>query len=552
MQAAVSHRGPDGAATFVNNRNVSLGMMRLAMVDSQRPAKLISNEDGSIHVAYNGEIYNHKSLRKQLLQKGHRFNTDNDGEVIVHLYEEYGPQFLSQLDGMFAFALWDEKRETLLLARDALGIKPLFFRNTNETLVFASEIKAVLAFDSANCQIDSIGLANYFDYRCTLAPRTIFKGITKLEPGNLLIATRAGMTVQKYWEPHFDHQTTGKDFGKILSESVGTTASCDHPLGLFLSGGLDSSSILALSGVDMLPMTFTIGYESAGLEDEGKYAALLSRQFQRKHKYVPIMNAEVPELVNSVIRHLDEPLFSTVGVSTYALARLASRYAKGVLTGDGSDELLMGYSYLLPTLEAIQNKRKDWRDIYKEQIGWLPSGWRRQLLQEAQSFEDPLAIYAGAPLDALRYFETRYRLPDYHLTRVDRLSMAHGLEARVPFLRQASVDWALAQPATQLLVLDHQKDVLKRAVKGQLPTIIAERPKQPFTSPYTKWLEGPLKREVHELLLESGYHDKLGLRKKGVEALVRNCYEEEKTAYPVLWGVFTLYKWYDLFRNRIQ
>lgn len=550
MLKAIRHRGPDGLGVYKESPDVCLGSVRLSMVDSQNEIHWLDNESRSILLVFNGEIYNHKELRLGLENKGHVFRTKSDGETIVHLYEEEGVQFLNQLDGMFAFSLWDPRKKLLLLARDPFGIKPLYYQKHFNCLKFASELKALKKISEKALEIDLVSLSSYFHYRFVAPPRTIFQGICKLEPGSFLTAQDDDITVRRYAEiPLKKKPSFQTNFQDIWKEALETTADCDHPIGLFLSGGLDSSAILA--SIPKIPphpiQTFTIGYENECDQDEGLFASSLARCMGSRHEYQKINPKDVRSDLTKTIWHLEEPLYSTVSLSTYRLAKMASRHVKGVMTGDGSDELLLGYSYLLKPYEAFKNG-ENWIDAYLYQIGWVTGNWGERLFQEdvIKNRENLLSSSGNLhPFDVMRLFEIKYRLPEYHLARMDRLSMAHGLEARVPFLRKKVVEFFLSFPSEALLIPGKQKEFLKSEFSKLLPKESLERKKQSFTAPYISWLQGPLKEEVFDLILGTDFYHPLQLKKEGLIDVLTNCYEGDGAAFSVLWGLFTLHKWYD-------
>lgn len=554
MLSKIEHRGPDSSGVYTDNKNICVGSVRLSMTDSQSEINYLSNEDESIILVFNGEIYNHKELRLSLENKGHVFKTGSDGEVITHLYEEKGIDCLKELDGMFACALWDSYRKVLFLARDPIGIKPLYYKVDKERVIFASELKAICSICNSPLVIDITSLSSYFHYRFVTPPRTIFQNIFKIEPGSFLVAQNGLIHKKKFWEITFGKEcgNSGDSFYDILKESIVTTTSSDHKIGLFLSGGLDSSGILAMySALQSNIPTFTIGYESDCGQDEGHFAATLSGWMNSQHEYRKIINKEVSHDLRKVLWHLDEPLYSTISLSTYSLSKMASKKVKGVLTGDGADELLLGYSYLLKALNIFKSGG-DWKQSYLRQIGWMTGNWLERLAKAEliEEREDLLQVFGSEnPFDAMRYFEIKYRLPEYHLSRVDRLSMAHGLEARLPFLRKKVVEHLLKYSSDILLVPGKQKKVFRDAFSRFLPTEFIERKKQSFTAPFIEWLEGPLKEEVHDLLLGSSYHNALYIKKKGVEDVVQNCYHGDGSAFSVLWGLFNIYKWYESFKN---
>lgn len=554
MLDTIQHRGPDGRDVFVN-ADICLGIVRLAMLDSKNNTSILSNETNSIFLAYNGEIYNHHMLRNTLKAKGHEFKTQNDGEVIIHLYEERSFHFVKDIEGMFAFALWDINEKILCLGRDALGIKPLYFKKQREKIIFSSELKGILALEKQFPEINPISLASYFNYRFIIAPHTIFKNISKLEPGTLLVAKEGAIEIKKYWEPCFNtmEKKEATSFDALFHSAIQTTAEADFPVGVFLSGGLDSSAILASLSNKLLhsPRSFTIGYDFSTHTDERLEASAIASYLRSKHHHTHVKSSDVGRILDKVVWHLDEPTYSTVGPSTYVLSELAAKHVKGVLTGDGSDELFMSYHYLEKPFEAIKNKT-DWKSVYQEQIGWLPTDWKKILLvdhlQVAQC--DFIEDKDTVEINTLRYFELRHRLPEYHLARVDRLSMAHGLEARLPFLRRDIVAHSLEQTLRNSLEMRERKNLLRNIVTNYLPNTFIQKNKRPFTSPFSEWLKTTLKKEVYDLILGNSYHVTLGLNVVGLENLIKKCYTGEDRLFPVLWGIFNLYKWYSLFSKK--
>lgn len=553
MLNTIQHRGPDGRDLFVN-ADICLGIVRLAMLDSKNNTSILSNETNTIYLAYNGEIYNHQVLRNALKAKGHEFKTQNDGEVIIHLYEEKSFHFVKDIDGMFAFALWDTNKKILCLGRDALGIKPLYFKKQDEKIIFSSELKGILTLEKQFPEISSIGLASYFNYRFITAPHTIYKNINKLEPGTLLIAKEGKIEIKKYWEPCFNIENKEvTSFSTLFHSAIHTTAEADSPLGVFLSGGLDSSAILA-SLSNKLPyssLSFTIGYDFSTHMDERLEADTIANHLQSKHYHTYIKSSDISRILNKVSWHLDEPTYSTVSLSTYVLAELAAQHVKGVLTGDGSDELFMSYHYLQKPFEAIKNKT-DWKLSYQEQIGWLPTDWKKILLTDPSQVAqcDFIKEKDAVEVNTLRYFELKYRLPEYHLARVDRLSMAHGLEARVPFLRKEIVAYLLGQTITNALETGERKNLLRDIITNYFPTKSIQKNKKPFTAPFGEWLKSSLKKEVYEIILGTNYHLTLGLNFLGLKSLIKRCYAGEENLFPILWGIFNLYKWYSVFSNK--
>jgi asparagine synthase (glutamine-hydrolysing) len=551
MLQKLIHRGPDGSEIYSNSKEICLGAVRLSMIDSTNQSTLLFNENNSIVLAYNGEIYNHTSLRDKLVASNHKFKTHNDGEVIIHLYEEIGMNFINALDGMFAFALWDNNRQRLILARDHIGIKPLYYYRDNAEVIFSSEMKAILSTLPITPSLNINALSSYYNYRFIPAPLTPFEKIHKLEPGSMIVFEHYSQQHINFWSPDKATTLESRNFKEILTEAIISTSVSDHNLGVFLSGGLDSSVILStLSEASTTNITsFTVGYDIKGYENESEYALSVARHCGSKNHYIEIKSQELLKEINKSWTYLDEPLYSTVSVSTYVLATLASSMSyKGILTGDGSDELLMGYNYLFNTVDAVKNN-EDWVRQYSKSIGWFSNIWRKKLLCNINHHKKLTLLNTlpgNHPLEQVRYFELRYRLPEYHLARVDRLTMAHSLEARVPFLRKDVVSWALNESAFALATPGKQKDVLRLNFAHLLPSNINKRKKQPFTTPFISWMQGPLKQNIYDLLLTHNFSSSLGFSKNDLEAFLLDCYRHnDEENFRTLWGIFSLYKWYE-------
>lgn len=349
VNSTLTHRGPDDEGMFLH-KNVGLAARRLSIIDVTGGHQPIHNEDKTVWVVFNGEIYNFKELRDQLIKKGHTFYTQSDTEAIVHLYEEYGPRCVNQLTGMFAFALWDVKQKTLFLSRDRLGIKPLYYYHRNGCFLFASEIKALLQHPNLAREIDIKGLDCYFTYGYIPAPHTIFKHIYKLFPATIMTLHRGELLQQKYWELDYTDKLKGsfeelsEELLRRLRDSVRHHLISDVPLGAFLSGGLDSSTVVALMKEELggPVKTFSLGYE--GHRDELGYARLVAKQFGADHHEF-VVSADMAELLPDLVWSQDEPFFDNSMLPTYLVSRLAKEHVTVALSGDGGDELLGGYEW---------------------------------------------------------------------------------------------------------------------------------------------------------------------------------------------------------------
>ncbi len=351
MLDRISHRGPDGRGTYICGP-IALGHTRLAIIDLNTGAQPISNEDGTLWLVYNGELYNYQDLRNELLQKGHVFRSTSDTEVIVHLYEEYGTNCLSRLRGMFAFALWDEKKQALFLARDRIGIKPLYYTNTGRAIVFASEIKALLADPDVTTEVDYQSIDKFLTHLSLPGKETLWKGVYKLEPGHYLLATNSTIELKRYWDLHFSPSNGSRSFGDAAEELYHLTRKTvrDHmisdvPIGFLLSGGVDSTVVLSCAALETTEKisTFTVGFENAHFEDERPYARLAARRFGTEHHEITITPQEFWDFLPSLVWSMEEPICDPPAVSLHYVSKLARQHVKVLLSGEGGDEAFGGY-----------------------------------------------------------------------------------------------------------------------------------------------------------------------------------------------------------------
>ena len=548
MCAAMVHRGPDDEGIYVGD-GVAIGMRRLSIIDLASGHQPVSNEDGSIQIVFNGEIYNYRELRRELQARGHTLRTGSDTETIVHLYEDYGPRCVEHLRGMFAFAIWDGRRRQLLLARDRLGIKPLYYAERDGELLFASELKPILQVDSADRSLSWEAVGHLFTFLATPPAQSIVSGISKLEPARVAIA-RAGrpLDITRYWDVAFEPDETATEAGLVerlrdlLTEAVTLHQVSDVPVGAFLSGGLDSSAIVALMAAPAAGRlkTFSIGFEEAGF-DELAHARAVAAQFGTDH-YDLVVRPDVVQIVEDLTWYLDEPFGDTSAIPTYMVSKLAAGHVKVVLSGDGGDELFAGYDkYVVEGRERAYDRlprpvktlagaigsmmphgmrgRRFLRHLALEgpsrylaastlfHADELPSLFRRDALDQVAR-HDPLAsglADLGHPahdwLSAAQYRDLHHYLPLDILAKVDRMTMAHSLEARPPLLDHRLVEFAATIPARLRLRGGTTKYLFKQAMRGILPDHIIDRPKHGFAVPLAHWFRGELAGFARDLLL---------------------------------------------------
>ncbi len=548
MCSAIVHRGPDAEGIHMAS-GVGLGMRRLAIIDLTTGDQPIGNEDGSVWVVFNGEIYNFRELRRKLIGNGHRFRTTGDTEVLVHLYEERGARMVDDLRGMFAFALWDERRRRLLLGRDRLGIKPLYYALVDGRLLFASELKALLRVQGLERRINWKAFSRLLASLTTPPSESILAGVHKLEPAHVLTAdARQGVRVERYWDVRFapiegrSEPALVDQLRELLEESVRLHLVSDVPVGAFLSGGVDSSGVVAhmARSSPQQVKTFSIGFREADFSETAA-ARLVAETFGTDH-HERILETDTVAIVDDVAFHLDEPFGDSSAIPAYLVSKVAAEHVKVVLSGDGGDELFAGYDrYLVERRERIfrhlpAGARWTLRALARRLPGALPgrryashvslpdedryldavtlfgSSERDDLLRpelrDLLARHDPwreerrlLARGQGDWLAPLQHLDLTRYLPLDVLTKVDRMSMAHSLEVRVPLLDHRLVEFAATLPLEDRLRGRSTKHLLKRALSGLVPEAILQRPKRGFAIPLGRWFQGPLRGFARDLLL---------------------------------------------------
>lgn len=581
MCDVIEHRGPDDSGYYVDDA-VSIGMRRLSIIDLAGGRQPIFNEDGSIVVVFNGEIYNFRELRYDLEQMGHRFATDSDTEVIVHAYEEYGYNCLDQFNGMFAIALWDMDRRELFLARDRVGIKPLYYAVIDGILVFGSEIKSILQYGIAR-EVDARALVDYFTLRYVPAPRTMFKGIRKLEPGCYMVVNDYGMQQKKYWSLEFgsihgDEEYFEKNILKMLKDSVKRRLIADVPLGVFLSGGVDSSIITAMaSEFSSEPVkTFAVGFHGAKY-DETPYARDVAEYFGTDHteEWVDLENADIlPELMY----HADEPLADPAMLPTYLISKVARKNVKVVLSGEGGDEAFAGYDHYSSEL-GVYNMLKHFPDLLKKSVFRLGVGVNAgdlkkyllyfgsrtthensyyyrlklrdngclndEILRTGSDGNDISSLFHsdGDYLKCMSRFDISYWLPDDLLMKADKMTMATSLEARVPFLDHNLLQLAYNVPSAMNL----KKRLLKMSVKDILPNDVMRRKKHGFNVPVKEWFKSDTLDMYlsDEMIKNTPYLDMGNIRE------IWNRHRKGNGDYGIiLWKCLCYVTWYDQYFDK--
>ena len=596
MCAAMVSRGPDDEGRFIGE-GAGLAMRRLSIIDLETGHQPVTNEDASIWVVLNGEIYNYRQLRSELEQRGHQFSTATDTEVIVHLYEERGDDCIHALRGMFAFAIWDERRRRLILARDRIGIKPLYYGTVAGRFVFASELKALLQLPEIDRRLNWQAVAHLLAYGTTPSNESIVDGIHKLEPGHRLrLEPGQEPVLEQYWELRFlpderrSEEETIEELQARLQESVRYHMVSDVPVGAFLSGGIDSSSVVASMAMMATGhiKTFSIGFREQEF-DELPYARLVAQRFGTDHHEL-VLEPDVLDLFDHLAWDLDEPFGDASAIPTYMVSRLAAQHVKVVLSGDGGDEVFGGYDkyvvegrdrrarFLPATIRALlaqtsavlpeDTRGKQYLEYLSKPDGerylyastlFRPDHQRGLLTGEAKEQVvaarperprlDRLAGWDGHWLSALQDQDFQYYLPLDILTKVDRMSMAHSLEARVPLLDHLFVEFAATIPADWKWHRGRTKYIFLKSLRGMLPDEILDRSKRGFGVPLNRWFRGPLRPLVQELLLSES------CRKRGIfaEAYLSRLITRQERGRPLdlhLWTLMSFELWCRTFLDQ--
>jgi len=612
MADTMTHRGPDDAGYWVRG-NVGLAHRRLSIIDlSSAGRQPMENEDSSVLLTFNGEIYNFPELRRELISRGYRFRSNSDSEVILHGYQEWGGAgCVRRLRGMFAFAIWDDKRKSLFAARDRVGIKPLYFRDDGKSLIVASEIKAILAHPEVDAAVDTTGLLQHFGFRFTLPPRTAFEGISKLAAGHTLECRDGVVTVAEYWRPPGPEappapERSMDEWAEVLREKLQETVKghllADVPVGAFLSGGLDSGSLVAIaSGFAEQPVqTYTAGF-GAGWHDESEEAREVATLHATDH-HETLIEPSSTTLLEKMIWHLEEPLINTSSIPLYAVSELASRDVKVVLAGDGSDEVNGGYlkfgkidpllryrkwRHAVPGLDGLANfaaglvpatstgtRIKRFNRITHEQTGAFSAfsssafssgednnpGQTLFADEIAQNFGGMTAQIENALLDDYRdlpdakqqffIYDMRGWLANELLIRADKITMAHSLEGRVPYLDHELVELCLSMPAHLKLADGKTKAILRKAMQPRLPKGTTARKQHGFVVPIHEWIRGAWREQIEDLSRDSRTRSRGIFNEKRVDAMVTDHMSGKANWTAPLFGFLLTEIWHRTFIDR--
>lgn len=607
MVESLHHRGPDDSGEHFGP-GAALGATRLAIIDLAGGHQPLENEDGNLWIVFNGELYNFAELRPMLERRGHRFRTASDTEVVLHAYEEFGSECVELFNGMYAFAVWDQRDRRLFLARDRIGIKPLYYAETAGSFIFGSELMALLAHPSIDARLDLAAVDEYLTFEYVPAPRSILSQVRKLPAGHHLTLREGRLEIQRYWDPNLLRSETGRkseaeyvnELRTLLRESVRRELVSDVPVGILLSGGIDSSAV-AVAAVEANPgriSTFSVGFDDPSF-DESRHARQVAQVIGSDHHELLLTSQALLDLVPRLGDLLDEPLGDSSFIPTYLLSEYARRSVKVVLAGDGGDELFGGY----PTLQAhrlveyyerivpgiirreligpaisrlptsFDNLSLDFKAKRFVSARGLPIGVRHHLwlgsfspeqkqellqpwarLRERDTFaivhEHHSHCRAQAQVNQLLYLDMKMYLEGDILTKVDRASMACSLEVRVPLLNHAFVEFATTVPHDLKLHGLTTKHIFRRSMRGILPREILARPKKGFNIPVAKWLAGPLRDLAHDVLSEQRIREEGLFRPEYVNSLLREHEERRADRRKELWTLLTFELWHQRLRER--
>jgi asparagine synthase (glutamine-hydrolysing) len=606
MIAALHHRGPDGNGAFFHGP-VGLGHARLSIIDIRTGGQPISNEDASVWLVYNGEIYNFTELRNELIGKGHHFRSTSDTEVIVHMYEEEGYACVSRFRGMFAFALWDTKKNVLFCARDRVGIKPFYYAQTAAGITFASEIKALLVDDDVGREVNPQAIDRFLSFSYVPGDMTLLKGILKLPPGHTLVVENGQISTHRYWELSFAGPPPCKSFNEAaeMLQSRVRAAVKDHmvsdvPVGVLLSGGVDSSIVLSCAAENSTKkiQTFTIGFDRADFADERPFAKLAAERFGAEHHAITVSPQDFSGFLDDYVWHMEEPVYEAPAIALHYVSKLARRHVKVVLSGEGADEAFGGYhnyrnlllvekaktclsnsalaslsqalkvlgrlprgtkfAKLAPLLrtplsEYYYSRRSSPFGYFRRERARLYSPELIECTDEQDAAKFVRELFGRAPetpaLHQMLYIDSATWLPDDLLVKADKMTMANSLELRVPFLDHELLKFAGSLPADYKVRGFQTKAVLKAAFSEVIPEQILTRKKLGFPVPLGRWLRTDLKAFVHDTLLSQRCLSRGYFARAEVTRLVTQCFAGAAVAEQIF-SLLALELWHRRFADR--
>jgi asparagine synthase (glutamine-hydrolysing) len=577
MADTIRHRGPDDEGFYFSGQ-IGLGFRRLSIIDLSGGHQPLSNEDGTVWIVFNGEIYNYLTLRQELISKGHIFKTQSDTEVIVHLYEEYGAECLLRLRGMFAFALWDGTKKQLFLARDRVGIKPLYYYVGKTFVSFASEIKAILSDPAVERDIDPAIIDRFLTYLYVPGSQTLLRNLFKLEPGHALLVSNGKRKTWRYWDLEFSNERSHDSSREIenqlvelLDETVQLHMTSDVPVGFLLSGGVDSTAMLsfAASKTDQPLSTFTIGFSSQGVVDERPFARLAAQRFGTEHYEMSISPDDFASFLPSYVWYMEEPICQPPAIALYFVSKLAAEHVKVLISGEGSDEAFAGYEnyrnifwfetmkallgpmrkplgkgmsllgrlvhsrvlekygplmgikfeqyYLSRTSSPFTLFNREGHSLYTDEM--FQTIDREYSVSVTREYLEKAASYGY--LDKMLYVDTHTWLPDDLLVKADKMTMANSVELRVPFLDHKLLEFAARLPRNQKVRGWAMKYLAKRALRGHVPREILSRRKAGFPIPYQFWFRNSLRKWALEILLDGKTLSRGYFKRSAIEQMMK-------------------------------
>lgn len=602
MCEAMKHRGPDSEGLWLDEK-VALGMRRLSIIDLATGEQPVYNEDKSVVVVMNGELYNFREIRSDLEKRGHKFETQTDTEILPHLYEEYGEAMLEQINGMFAFALWDKRKQKLLIARDKFGEKPLYYGVFDGKLLFASELKVLLANPSVKSEINLNSLRQFLSFDYVPAPNSIFQGISKLPAAHFLTIENGEIKTKRYWNLTWEKTKTesleksAEELRELLADAVRMRLVADVPLGILLSGGIDSSTVAALATQFSTEKvkTFSIGFEEDSF-DESKYARQVAKHLDTEHYEDKLSVEKAADLISEIGLWLDEPMSDGSLIPTLLLSRFVRKHVTVALGGDGGDEIFAGYpmyfahkvanfyngipsvlrnNLIEPVVNNLPVSNKNLSFDYKAKrfvraskydlvtrhhsyFGSFSIDEQQNLLSKDVLSKTSNDIYKGAKelleisdakneIEQMQFLDINYYMAEDILTKVDRASMAVSLEVRAPFLDPRVAQFAASVPLEYKLKGNKGKYILKKAVEPLLPKEILHRPKKGFGIPIAEWLKGRLNPLMHELLDAKRLKEQGLFNAEFVQKMIKEHETNIASHHKQLWTLLVFQLWYQKF-----
>lgn len=600
MLGTIQHRGPDDCGLYLSS-HVALGHRRLSIIDLDRGHQPLSNEDQSIIIVFNGEIYNYQELRNDLLSLGHTFKTHSDTEVILHLYEQYGEACLQKLRGMFAFAVWNERKRILFLARDRVGIKPLYYWRSADGLTFGSEIKAILADPAVKWKLNASVIDRFLAFFFVPGEETLFGGVQKLPPGHYLLAQDGQVQVRQYWnlefseEPISEREARAKTI-ELLDEVVRLHMISDVPVGFLLSGGVDSTALLRFAvGKSAFPLSsYTLGFSENVIADERPYAKLAAEQYGSEHHEMTISFRDFADFLPKYVWYMEEPVCEPQAVALYYVSKMAREYVKVLISGEGGDEAFAGYPIYrnILWLERLKRLLSPFNGTLRSGLQFVngfaptqkvgkyspllnvpfesyyysrtfsPAGFFNNEVENLYTADflahinreqslSPATTYLGQTkgknvVNRMLYTDFKTSLPDDLLLKADKMTMANSLELRVPFLDHKLLEFAASLPAHYKVRRFTTKYVAKKALRGLLPHEILERRKAGFPVPYESWLRNEMNFLVRDILLDRKCVSRGYFRRDGLEKLLTANAASGHFPKEVL-SLLTLELWHQVF-----